>query len=83
MRLSVIAPTFLALALFSNIPASTQSHAMNLGAGGPTVERATTDDGLIILAATVRNPSRAAIEKCHHVKNRHQRTQCLHMHGVH
>jgi hypothetical protein len=84
MKLRIMLPTILAVALFWTIPGSMETHAMSLGAAGLSIGEPTqTDDSLVVLAATVRRPSKAAINACHHIKNRHQRVQCLHMHGVH
>ncbi|SDR23429.1 hypothetical protein SAMN05444161_2262 [Rhizobiales bacterium GAS191] len=71
MRPWIILPTFLALALFVAIPASTKTHAMSIGA---VVTEA--DDSVIVLSAV----SAAARKACHHFRNRTQRHKCEHEH---
>jgi hypothetical protein len=82
MKLRIMLPTILAVALFWTIPGSMETHAMSLGAAGLSIgEPVKTDDSLVVLAATVRNPPRHLVELCHHIKNRHNRVQCYHSHG--
>jgi hypothetical protein len=78
MKLRMTLPTLMALALLSSIPASTQSRAMNLVSTAPSIDTsAKVQDGLIVLAATARHSSAAAIKTCNKIHNRSQRERCL------
>jgi hypothetical protein len=84
MKLRIVLPTVLAVALLWTIPGSMETHATSLGPAGLSVgEPMKTDDGLVVLAATVKNPPKDLIDLCHHIRNRHQRTRCYHEHGWH
>ena len=77
MNVKLVLPTFLSLALFAASPANAMM---------PVGQPVSGSQGLIIQAKNVYGAKsasvRAAERACRHIHNRHQRTVCMHHHGM-